>query len=355
MAKKPASAWVKPAALGGILLLFIILAGSRLGSVPAPGRFFNPFSGFWRNAEAGGLKGGELRLGGLREPVSVAFDKRAVPHIFAQNAHDLFFAQGFITARDWLWQMEVQAHSAAGRLAEFLGPDFLEKDRFQRRLGMLQGAEQSLELMKKDVESWDASEAYAAGVNAFMESLDPARYPVEYKLLGYAPERWTPLKTVLLIRTMQWTLSGGGDDLPMTNTLGKFGPEFMEKFFPARDPLLDPVIPAGTPWSSARDTSLAMKSPSLLPGDTSAWPDPLQQPPVHPGAPGFRQAAKAGPGKDGSGRPRPGPAGGHLGEIAGPQGHPASCSSLLAQSGQWQQQFRRLRKTDRHRVPDPRE
>jgi penicillin G amidase len=141
MAKQPASAWVKPAALGGILILVILLLGSRFGAMPPPGKFFNPWRGFWRNAEAGGIKGGELRLDGLREPVSVAFDDRGVPHIFAQNAHDLYFAQGYITARDRLWQMEIQTHAAAGRLAEFLGPDFLERDRFQRRLGLPRAAE----------------------------------------------------------------------------------------------------------------------------------------------------------------------------------------------------------------------
>lgn len=278
MAKKPASAWVKPAALGGILFLFTILAGSRLGPVPPPGKFFNPFFGFWRNAEAGGIPGGSLRLKGLRDPVSVAFDKRGVPHVFAQNTHDLFFAQGYVTARDRLWQMEVQTHAAAGRLAEILGPKFIERDRFQRRLGMLHGAQKDLEAMQKDSESWEAAEAYAAGVNAHIASLAPARLPLEYKLMGYVPERWTPLKTALLVKNMQWTLSGGGDDLPMTNTQGKFGPEFMEKFFPSRDAAVDPIMPAGTVWTPRRESGsgqapAAIRSP-LLPGDTAAWPDP---------------------------------------------------------------------------------
>lgn len=274
MGRKPAPAWVKPAALGGILILVTLLAGSRLGSLPPLAKFFNPWFGFWRNAEAGGIQGGELRLAGLREPVTVAFDTRGVPHIFAQNAHDLFFAQGFVTARDRLWQMEAQTHAAAGRLAEFLGPEFVERDRFQRRLGMLQGAERALEAMKKNEESWSAAEAYSAGVNAHIGSLNPARLPLEYKLLGYLPERWTPLKTALLIKHMQWTLSGMGDDLPMTNTFGKFGPEFMERFFPRTDPEIPPVIPPGTAWAPVRDSVAAPGLPSLLPGDTSAWFDP---------------------------------------------------------------------------------
>lgn len=271
MAKKPASAWVKPAALGGILLLLVITFGSHLGPIPPPGPFFNPFTGFWRNAEAGGLKGGELRIEGLREPVSVAFDVRGVPHIFAQNAHDLYFAQGYVTARDRLWQMEVQTHSAAGRLAEILGPDLVEHDRHQRRLGMLQGAERDLELMKKNPESWEATQAYAAGVNAHIASLNPSRYPIEYKLLGYAPEHWTPLKTALMIKNLQWTLSGGGDDLPMTNTRGKFGSEFMAKFFPMRDSSVEPIL---TSLGSGPGDPAPVAPPlTLLPGDTSFRPD----------------------------------------------------------------------------------
>ena len=313
MAKQPAPAWVKPAALGGILLLVTILSGSRMGPLPPPAIFFNPFFGFWRNAEAGGLKGGELRLEGLRQPVSVAFDKRGVPHLFAQNFRDLYFAQGYVTARDRLWQMEVQTHAAAGRLAEFLGPGVVERDRFMRRLGLRQGAEKALDLMKTHAESWEALEAYASGVNAWIGSLNAARMPLEYKLLGYAPEPWTPFKTALLIKNMQWTLSGsGGDDLPMTNTRGKFGDNFMAKFFPSRDPTVPPVIPPGTAWTPTEDTAPLPLPPALLTGDTAARPDTAQGPAAGPAsvpagsAPRSADTAAAGggsPRNGGSGSP----------------------------------------------------
>ena len=76
-----------------------------------------------------------LRLEGLREPVTVLYDHRRVPHIFAQNDRDLFFAQGFVTARDRLWQMEFQTAATAGRLAEILGPGALERDRLSETRG----------------------------------------------------------------------------------------------------------------------------------------------------------------------------------------------------------------------------
>lgn len=244
--------WIKPIAAGGILLLFLILLGSRMGSLPPLGRFFNPFQGFWANAEGGEARDESLMAPGLHQTVTINFDKRRVPRIFAQNPHDLFFAQGYVTARDRLWQMEIQVLAAGGRLAEVLGPGLLEQDRFQRRLGLLRGAEGALVELKKDRESWEAAQAYADGVNAWISSLGPEDYPIEYKLLGYAPRRWTPLNTMLLIKHMQWTLSGSSRDLPMTNTLAKFGPDFVRRFFPMRGSEAPPVIPD---WSHAAATA----------------------------------------------------------------------------------------------------
>lgn len=264
MEDKPIPGWIKPLALAGILILLVLSGNSRLGPLPPLGRFCNPFSGFWRNAEAGHPKDRSLRIPGVHETVTVVYDKRGVPHIFAQNSHDLYLAQGFVTARDRLWQMEIQTRAAAGTLAEILGPTMVERDRFQRRLGIPKGAERDLELMMKDADAWEAISAYSDGVNAYIGSLGKADYPLEYKLMDYAPGRWLPLNTALLIKHLQWTLSGGGDDLPLTNTLGKFGPEFIRKFFPVREPGVEPVIPEGTPWAFINP------NPALPKADTSA-------------------------------------------------------------------------------------
>ncbi len=313
MNPKSSPGWIKPVSLCGMLVLFLVVIDSRLGSIPSLGRFFNPFSGFWLNAEVGGPKDGKLRAPGLHETVTIVFDKRQVPHIFAQNAHDLFFAQGFITARDRLWQMEIQTLSAAGRLAEVLGPDLIEHDLFQRRLGIPHAAEQTVELCKKDEESWLAMQAYADGVNAWIDNLDPADYPLEYKLLDYGPAHWAPVNTALLIKHMQWTLSGMGDDLPMTNTLAKLGQDFVGRYFPQRRPDVPPVIPPGTLWDApspqSRDTGRAESG--SLPGPLSAFPfpgvpdssrtDSLQRE-GRPAAP-KSGSAKAAPGKTPSPKP----------------------------------------------------
>lgn len=250
-APSPGAGWVRPALRLGLMVLVCILLDSRLGPVPPIARFFSPFGGFWRNAESLRASDEKLSLPGLAEPVTVVFDKRRVPHIFAQNPHDAFFAQGFVTARDRLWQMEIQSLAGAGRLAEVLGPNLIEHDRFQRRLGIPQAAARSLEVMLRDEETATAVRAYAEGVNAWIAGLDPKDYPIEYKLLDYAPGKWSSLYTALMLKNMQWTLSGGGDEVPMSNTLARMGRDFTARFFPLRHPETPPVIPPGTAWDTA--------------------------------------------------------------------------------------------------------
>ena len=115
--------------------------------IPPLGKFLDPFHGFWRNAL---MKTPSLSsVKGLGKDVSVVYDSTLIPHIYASNEEDLFFAQGFITASHRLWQMELQTHAAAGRVSEILGPSALDFDRGQRRLGMVYGAQNSLNEMEK--------------------------------------------------------------------------------------------------------------------------------------------------------------------------------------------------------------
>ena len=132
-------------------------------------------------------------------------DERLVPHVFAQNEQDLFFIQGYLHAKFRLWQMEFQTYAAAGRISELLGAgvngQYLKYDRSMRRLGMIYAAERSLEAAERNPISKMQYEAYAAGVNAYIDNLSPNLYPIEYKLLNYKPEKWTPLKTALFLNT----------------------------------------------------------------------------------------------------------------------------------------------------------
>ena len=230
-------------------LTLVWVLNTRHGDVPPFGKLLSPYRGFWQNGERPGdfPSRQTLALPGLNGPVTVRYDDHRVPHVFAQNDHDLYFAQGYLTARDRLWQMEFQTHVAAGRLAEIVGPARLETDRFFRRMGLPFGAANSLKVMMANPTTRVVLESYSAGVNAYIGQLTPATLPFEYKLLDYRPEPWQPLKCALLLKFMAWDLSGRTDDLRMSNILGKYGAAVTKDLFPDFPTREDPIVPVGTP------------------------------------------------------------------------------------------------------------
>jgi len=128
---------------------------------------------------------GAVTVAGLRAPVVIRRDRHGTPHITAQNWHDLFLAQGYIAARDRLWQMEMARRTAAGRLAEVHGEPSLARDRLMRTLGLQRLAGQALAACPPDVRA--CLEAYAAGVNAFIAE---GRLPPEFAVARLRPEPW---------------------------------------------------------------------------------------------------------------------------------------------------------------------
>ncbi len=143
--------------------------------------------------------GGTLQVSGLEKSVEVLRDRWGIPHIFARTDHDLFFAQGFVHAQDRLWQMEYWRRTAAGRLAEVLGPEALPIDRWARVLRLYQSAEEAWP--HHDDEARSAAIAYAEGVNACLEVMG-GRWPPEFRLLRFEPQRWTPVDSIAVIRVM---------------------------------------------------------------------------------------------------------------------------------------------------------
>ena len=251
-----------------LVLTTIVFYGlnSKFGNIPAVGKFLNPYNGIWQN-ETDETVNGELIIEGLAEEVIVHYDDALIPHVFAQNDKDLYRAQGYITAKHRLWQLEFQTYAAAGRLSEIVGEGAIEYDRQERRRGMVYGAEKTIEKVKENPIVYNLCEAYAAGINSYINSLDPKDYPVEYKLLNYAPEPWSVDKTALLLMYMTKMLAGRDSDLEYTNTLQLIGKDNFDFLFPDYFDVTDPVIPKDTDWSFVEVPQTQLPS-SELPKDT---------------------------------------------------------------------------------------
>lgn len=230
-----------------ILLTYIL--NTKFGDVPPVLKFLNPFTGFWQNAERLRINTADkIVLSETYQNVDVAFDDRMIPHIFAQNDHDAYYAQGYVTAMHRLWQMDFQTRFAAGRISEVVGKKAVELDKYQRRMGMVFGAERSLAGMMADPKSKEMILAYTAGVNAYIHSLSRAQLPIEYKILDFKPEEWTPIKCALLLKQMSAVLAMGSDEFYMTNIRNKFGADVVKDLFPDYPFKEDPIIPVGTKW-----------------------------------------------------------------------------------------------------------
>ncbi len=146
---------------------------------------------------------GRVALQGLAEEVEVIRDRWGVPHIYASNVDDLFFAQGYVQAQDRLWQMEMWRRYAEGRFAEVLGPDALDHDRLVRTLAF-RGWDDPAEFESYHPEGRRIFEAFAAGVNAFIEEAlegEGAGLPVEFRLTGVEPTPWDATTPALRIPT----------------------------------------------------------------------------------------------------------------------------------------------------------
>ncbi len=221
---------------------------TKFGSVPPIGKFLNPYTGVWQNETDESITG-NVTIPELKDKVTVHYDAQLIPHVFAQNDIDLYRTQGYITAKHRLWQLEFQTYAAAGRLSEIIGEGALNYDRQERRRGMGFGAEQTLKKMSKDEKTMALAQAYADGVNSYINQLEPKDYPVEYKLLDYKPEAWSPKKTALLLMYMTKMLAGGDEDIENTNALRLFGKERYDLLFPDFFDITEPIIPKETDWS----------------------------------------------------------------------------------------------------------
>jgi penicillin amidase len=167
---------------------------------------------------------GTLRVKGLSAAVKVTRDGHGVPAIEAATLEDLFFAQGFVTAQDRLWQMDIMRRFAGGELSEILGEDTLKIDREQRILGLRAAARKSLQLASPRDRSY--FDAYARGVNAFIAS-HTSGIPIEFRILKYRPKPWQSEDSIVIANQMVKDLNyyTFGDMLAREKVLAKLGPE----------------------------------------------------------------------------------------------------------------------------------
>lgn len=199
---------------------------------------------------------GATRVTGLHSPVEIVRDRWGVPHIYAENEDDLFYAQGFAHAQDRLWQMELQRRLGAGRLSEVLGEATLEMDRFVRTLGLNRAAEDEVHALPPETQA--ALAAYAAGVNAYMRS-QQGRWSLEFTLLRFAPQPWRPVDSLYWSKFMALVLSGNwASELLRARLAVKLGAELaadLEPAYPADNPTIvsgsgQPAAAPPNGWSS---------------------------------------------------------------------------------------------------------
>jgi penicillin amidase len=195
---------------------------------------------------------GDIAVEGLTTPVEIIRDEWGVPHIYAENEHDLFLAQGYVHAQDRLWQMEFNRRVASGTLSAVLGNATLDTDRFMRTIGLRRAAEKDWALAEGDTR--DALQAYADGVNAFIES-HRNRLPLEFTILGAEPEPWSPVDTLAWGKVMSYFLCGNYDsELLRALLIAGLGVEAAQQLVPPY-PEDGPVIvpPEALSYSWLRD------------------------------------------------------------------------------------------------------
>jgi penicillin G amidase len=242
------------------IISIVILAGiiyslnSKIGNIPPLAKFLDPFHGFISLVNSDIHKANNLSFENIKSEVKLIIDENHIPHIFAKNDYDLCFTQGYVTAFDRLWQMEFQTMAAGGRLSEIIGSKAVSYDQYQRRIGMVYSAEKGLIETMKHKEVYSGIEAYADGVNAYINSLNWDQYPIEYKILDYKPEKWTPLKTLLFLKTMAFSLSGRSSDLDFNKLWNKIGMENLNDLYPEFPNYLDPIIPKGTQFNDLKNS-----------------------------------------------------------------------------------------------------
>ncbi|MBU7041209.1 MAG: penicillin acylase family protein [Theionarchaea archaeon] len=222
--------------LGALIALTLVLSYAVSPFMP----YLNPSSGLWKYSQSVEHPATKEITGlNLNDDVRIERDTNGVPHIYAKNDLDLFFALGYVHAQDRLFQIDLQRRLPSGRLSEIVGEDAYESDTFYRTLGMHRAAEETYSQMSQW--SRDIADAYCAGVNQYITNANP--YPIEYTLLQCNPEEYTPIDAITFGKMMGWELSGSFYDLEVQKMEEALGAEIVQELFPSQRPVNMPIIP----------------------------------------------------------------------------------------------------------------
>ncbi|MEP7003520.1 MAG: penicillin acylase family protein [Chloroflexota bacterium] len=203
---------------------------------------------------------GDRRLIGLDERAEIVRDHYGVPHIFATTTHDLFFLQGYATAQDRLFQLDLFRRTGRGRLAEVLGDAGLETDKFIRTIGLARAADLDAALLSPAARL--ALTAYAEGVNKLIDQQGDS-LPIEFLLLGYKPEPWTATDSLVILKLESYDLATNyATELARASVAARAGPAVLPTLFPDSD-LRPPAAVADGAWDMV---SGAFAAPAVFPG-----------------------------------------------------------------------------------------
>ncbi|MEP7345410.1 MAG: penicillin acylase family protein, partial [Gemmatimonadaceae bacterium] len=234
-------------AIAGLALAGGIWVGARgAGPVPPLGPLLDPVHGAWATARTAELpRSAAADIPGLSAPVDVRYDRRGVPHIFAATEDDAIRALGYVVARDRLFQLDVQTHAASGRLTEWAGRVALGLDQETRHIGLPRAAERLAAALDSGNATRRLIDAYADGVNAYIDHVAPDEWPVEYRLLNQRPERWKPINSLYLIGRMSYTLTYFFDEAVRLRAQALVGRSAAQALFPVNTPIQEPIQPNG--------------------------------------------------------------------------------------------------------------
>ncbi len=227
---------------------------------------------------------GQVTVAGLSGAVEIVRDRHGVPHIYAASERDAYFGLGYVHAQDRLWQMEVNRRIGSGTLAELFGKVATGYDGFMRTLGLYRHAERTVPNLDRETQA--VFEAYAAGVNAFLDGRRGAllpiylRLPLEFLIFFHDPEPWRAADSLVWIKMMAWDLGGNWrNELLRARLLERLTPQQVAEFlppYPGDQPVELPdlrALYAGLSWAGVPWAGVPWAEPPwerLM----AAWPAP---------------------------------------------------------------------------------